>query len=601
MKKTERISNHQIAQLLRQVSASYTILNENYFKIIAYDKAADAIEHLNVELSDLWEKDKEEKIPGIGQNIAAYITELISTGKVKHFEETFKKMPAGMFYLLNLKKIGAKTAYKLAKYLEDKGKVGKKDSEEIVFKKLEEEIRNGNIDKLEGFGKKKNSEILSSISQYLKDRTKEKRFFLSTASEVAEQIITYLHKSGLGEKIEALGSLRRRVATIGDIDLVAATNNPEKLINYFCQYPHKVKVIEKGEQGATIELANGLRADLRVTEPNRYGSMLQYFTGSKQHNITLREFALKKGLSLSEYGIKELVKGINHTFKTEKEFYNFLGLEYIPPEIRENTGEIIAAKKGKLPPLVELSNIKGDLHIHSNYDLKPSHDLGTSTLEELIKEADELGYDYIGISDHNPKQSELSQIEITRILEKRKKHFDQKMSSNKSVQLKKVFIMLEIDIKPDGTLAIPVEGLNHIDTAIISVHSSFDMDKEQMTNRILKALSYDKVKILGHPTTRIIGKRGSIQADWEKIFQFCKTKNIAVEINAYPTRLDLPDILIRKAVEMGVKLVINTDSHQVSEMELMRYGVDNARRGWAQKSDIMNTLPVSKFEEWIKK
>ncbi len=598
------VSNKYLAQLLRQMAASYVILGENYFKINSYEKAAETIEQLNINASTLLVDKKTENLPGIGPNISNYLREVIAYGKSKHFEETFKKMPFGMFHLLNLERIGAKTAFKLASFLHKTFRFKKEAGESGVLSKLEIVLKSGKVDELEGFGAKKTQEILNSIANYRKFKTKKKRFLLSEASMAGEKILEYLKKAKDVRKIMLLGSLRRRMAVIGDIDIAAATPKPREVVNHFLAFEGKKSVVEKGAHGATIEFSNDLKIDLRVVPSENFGSMVQYFTGSKQHNIALREHALKKGLSLSEYGFKDLKKVKNKiSFTDEKKLYNFLGLDFIPPELRENRGEMEAALTGKLPSLVKLEEIKGDLHLHSNYDLKPSHDLGESSMEEILKIASAFGYQYIGISDHNPKQSDLSESEINSIMKKRFEYFEQKKYAKKSVQnnytVKKVYIMLEIDIKPNGELALPKQSFKYIDAAIVSIHSLFKMEKIEMTKRILHALSFEKVKILGHPTGRLLEERDPITADWERIFNFCRKRKIALEVNSHPKRLDLPDVLVRQAVRMNVKLVVNTDSHKAVDMQNMRYGIDVARRGWAAKGDIINSLNLKDFNSWL--
>lgn len=359
-------------------------------------------------------------------------------------------------------------------------------------------------------------------------------------------------------------------------------------------------------------LTNGRQVDLRVQDPDKFGAMLQYFTGSKDHNIKLRELALKKGLSLNEYGIKPLKKTQKPMFKvetydkklklyqfsTEEKFYEALGLPWIPPEIREDRGEIEAAKMDRLPKLIELKDIKGDLHLHSDFNLEPSHDLGTSSLEDMLKQAAGLNYEYIGVSDHNPSYTKHNNSQIVSILKERRSKFEQIISSTKSARVH-LFIMLEVDILPDGKLPVPEEAFHYLDAIIVSIHSSFGMERAKMTDRIIKGLSHPKARILAHPTGRLLGTRNGYELDWTRLFKFCKENDKALEINAYPNRLDLPDRLVQDAINEKIKLVIDTDSHDKSQMELMRYGVAVARRGWVQRNDIINAQPYNKFKDWL--
>ncbi len=609
------MSNLEIATLFRNVAAVLTIQNANRFRIVAYEKVADSIEKLTSDIKDLWKDGKLREIPGIGDTIASYIDELFKTGKIKHLEAIIKSVSPAFFIFLQIPGIGPKRADFLTSNL-------KISNPKTALNDLKKAIKSGKISKFAGWGEKSQSELTKSIASFERGHIKENRMPLPFADSIAMQVLEYLKKLPQVKQADVLGSLRRKVPTIGDIDLAVATNEPNVVIKAFVDYPKARKTVDQGEKGATILLFDGRQVDLRVQTPKAYGAMLQYFTGSKLHNIHLREFAIKKGLSLSEHGIKNITglkikdlrfKNFNdkskiYEFDDEVKFYNALGLDWIPPELREDTGEIEAAlrqaqgKQQGLPKLVNLNDIKGDLHIHSNYNLEPSHDLGLSTLEELIKQADLLHYEYIGISDHNPSISGHNQLQVVEILKKRREKFEHIFTSReKSVKNRvKIFIMLEIDIDPKGNLAIPDEAFAYIDAAIVSIHSNFKMNKTDMTKRILSGLRHAKAKIFGHPTGRLLGSREGYEADWNQIFDFCKKFNRAVEINSWPERLDLPDLLVREAVKKGVKLFIDTDSHEHLQMFNMQYGVSVARRGWAENKDILNTLSYNELEKWMK-
>lgn len=601
------MTNQEIANLLRQVAAAYTIKRENRFKIIAYEKAADTISGLNNDLQDLWKEGKLFDLPGIGKAIGGYLDELFRKGVVRHFNQVLAQLPASMFPLMELSGFGAKKAYKLVTSLKLK-------NPKTAVEDLANAAKQGKIAPIEGFGEKSQQEILEAINRFKKGQKRTKRMPLAYAYEIANNVIEYLVRHQDTKEAVPLGSLRRMLATIGDIDIAVSTNNPEAVLDWFINYPKKFKVIEKGPSGATIILLNGTQVDLRVQKPEMFGAMLQYFTGSKRHNIHLRELALRKGLSLNEYGIKPIKKTKNlelstknfdqkmklYTFSNEIDFYQALGLPLITPEIREDTGEIEASIVHNLPKLVELTDIKGEFHIHTNYNLEPSHDLGASPLSEILNNASKLGYEYVGISDHNPSIGNHTSSQIVSILKRRKANYEQILSSLKSVRVK-LLIMLEIDILPNGKLAVPDEAFNYLDAAIVSVHSSFHMDKESMTKRVLLGLSHPKAKILAHPTGRLLERREGYELDWAKIFAFCKERNKAIEINSYPDRLDLPDYLVRQAVDEKVKLTIDTDSHAASQMDLIKYGVFVARRGWATKDDIINTMPYNEMKEWLEK
>jgi DNA polymerase (family 10) len=585
------------------MAAAYQILDENRFKIIAYERAADSIEHLTSEVKDLWDDKKLSEIPGVGPAIVGHLDELFRTGKVKHFESVMGKVPQSVFPLLSIPGIGPKKAYKLVKELHLK-------NEKNAVQDLEKAVNAHKIAPIEGFGEKSEDDILQNIKTYHKGAVKEKRILLFEADRISDDVIKFLTKHHEVKQVDALGSLRRKVATIGDIDIAIMTEKPDDAIAYFCTYPHK-KIIEQGPTGASLLLHNGSQVDLRVQEEASYGAMLQYFTGSKNHNIKLRTYALTKGMSLSEYGIKLSGQKTENRkqkaefilpFDTEEKFYNYIGLDWIPPELREDHGEVEAAIQHKLPRLVEPSDIKGDLHLHTSYDLEPSHDLGANSIEEVLDQAQTLGYDYIGISDHNPSVGNHTDGQIVAIMKKRRDFYTNHIAAwNKTHHTSiHAFISLEVDIKPDGTLAFPENAFEFVDFVIASVHSSFNLSKTEMTKRILRALtSNPKVKMLGHPTGRLLGKREGYEADWPEIFTLCKEHDIALEINASPYRLDLPDALVYDAVKLGCRFSVNTDAHSVSEMVMMKYGVSVARRGWAKKSDIINAFGYNEIKEWL--
>ncbi len=587
---SKRLSNPDLAELLRDVAASYKLKNEaqNRFRIVAYEKAADAIEHATSDAYDLWEEDKLDDIPGLGESMISSISELFKEGKSEHFEKIMDGIPKSVFVLMKVPKIGPKTAFALVKEF----KIDKNPIETLI-----EIAERGKIRNLEGFGEKSESDILRSLKEY---KTKApKRHLMSEAFDISQSLVDWMRQNKETKSVEGLGSLRRRVSTIGDIDIAVATNDSVITLSHFCEFPKAVRVIEKGDISASILLPGNIQADCMALKPQAFGSLLQHFTGSKHHNVALREYSLKKGLSLSEKGIKDIKTGKMHEFDSEEKFYKYLGLSFIPPELREDAGEIEKALNGDLPKLVELKDIKGDLHMHSDFDVETSHDLGVDSMKDMIESANKLNYEYISFSEHNPSQSKHTKDQINIILKRKREFIDQLNTSLvKSVKgsVKKVFNSLEIDIKPDGSLPIDEKGLNYLDFALVSVHSSFELNKFKMTQRILKAFENPKVKVFAHPTARLLDKRNSIDLDWQKIFQACIDRNIYLEINADPHRLDLPDLLVRDAIRAGVKLTLGTDSHQKEGFLNMKYGVFVARRGWAKREDIINTYSLGDFE-----
>ncbi|MDP2638466.1 MAG: DNA polymerase III [Candidatus Levybacteria bacterium] len=589
------MSNQQVAKLFRNIAAAYTIKDDKKFRfqILAYQKAAETIANSPIELSDLYHEGKLESMPSIGATLKDRLEELFKKGHVDHFDFVLKGIPEAIFTLIDIPKFGPKTAYRLA--IEFSLKNSESSVEELI--KLAQE---GKIAKLEGFGEKSQKDLLQSLIEYKKGKNKSSRMVLPFAYEIAENILKYLKESKHVTKVFPLGSLRRMKPTIGDVDIAVASDNPKEVISHFVNYPYKDRVIEKGDVSASILASNGKQIDLMVQPTDRFGALLQHFTGSKEHNVHLREYALKKGLSLSERGIKHLKINSNDIAKydTEEKFYNALGLQWIPPEMREDSGEIELASQHKLPKIIELSDIKGDFHLHSNFSIEPSHDLGQSTFEEMIKKAISLNYEYMGFSEHNPSISKHTKQQIYSLIQKRNEKINQLQSNNKNIR---IFKFLEIDILSSGDLAVDNRSLDLLDGAIVSIHSSFGTNKKDMTNRIIQGLSHPKAKILAHPTGRILNVRPGYELDFEKIFTFCKENNKALEINAWPTRLDLTDSVVRLAIEAGVKLIIDTDSHEASQMSLMKHGVAMARRGWATKNDIINSLRYNDIVKWLKK
>lgn len=615
----DKYSNKSVTELLRNIAAAHTLKGDNRFRIIAYEKAADAIEHLSREIQDIWKEGKLQKVPGIGPGIGQALSEYFETGTSKHFKEILKGIPPSVFTLMKVPGIGPKKAFRLV------AEFGLTDPASVVDE-LMHVARANKISGLEGFGQKSQDDIIEALQVYQQKDRREERMPLPFAFSLAEEIMNYLKELPEVKRTDSLGSMRRRVSTIGDIDIsvLAKDTDADLIVEHFLKYPGKRSVEGSGHAKASIIAAGNIRMDLRVQEEKSYGSMLQYFTGSKAHNIKLREYAIKKGYSLSEYGMKPISPkhpplrssappskgdfnnsplegstpkggGMLQIFSDEESLYAFLGLQYIPPEIREGTNEIEVSLKKKIPTLVEKTDIKGDFHIHSSYDIQTSHDIGLNTYEELAERAKELNYEYIGFADHNPKNSGLSSEDIIGIMKERKKHIDTVLLTASLPY----FIGLEVDITPSGELALPEKAIEYVDFLIVSVHSSFKMTTEEMTKRVMKALSYPKVKIFGHPTARLLGKRDGIDVDWGRVFDYVKEQNIAMEINASPSRLDLPDVLVREGLESGVQFMIDTDSHAVEHMNFMQYGISVAKRGWLTKKDVVNTKPYKEMKAWM--
>lgn len=592
----KRATNAEISALLNQVAAAYAMKDEKTyrFQILAYQKAADSIDRSTSELQDLYREGKLHAIPGIGASIQSHLEELFQTGKVNHFEDVFAGIPEAAFPLLAIPGFGPRKALRLVSELH-------LQNPKTVLNDVVQAANEGRIAHLEGFGEKSQHALVQAIEDYRRGETKTARMALPSAEALANKIEAYLKNSPDVIEVSPLGSLRRRVSTIGDIDIAVATSHPQAVLSSFCQYPGKERLIEQGERTASIVVSSGRHIDLMTQSPEGFGGLLQHFTGSKAHNIHLRDYALSQGLSLSEYGIKKKVDAqapVQH-YATEEAFYEALGLQWIPPELREDTGEIELARQRKLPELVELDDIKGDVHLHSAYPIEPSHDLGQDPMDVMVERAIALNYAYIGFSEHNPSVSKHTPQQIHELLEKRNRAIEHVRAAYKDrIQ---IFSLLEVDIQPNGELAIDPSCLELLDGALVSIHSAFEMDRKAMTQRILRGLAHPKARILAHPTGRILNQRAAYEAEWERIFAFCHATNKALEINSWPFRLDFPDTLVREAIGRGVPLIINTDSHAVAHMDLMKYGVSVARRGWATPRAIVNTLPGEDFAEWLRR
>ncbi len=577
------ISNASVAKILRNVAAAYTIKGiGNIFQIRAYENAADSIEHSTAEIKDLFEEGKLGTVPGLGASIQGYLEELFAKGKVSHFEEIQKGIPKVVFEMLDIPGVGPKTAQKIAS-------LGIKSIGD-----LKTQIKTGILVK-KGFSGKLAENIMSGLG---KSSVKTGRMLLPYAFTQAEKIVDYLKQGKDVLDAHFLGSLRRMVATIGDLDFSASSNNSEKVIDHFCKMPGVSRILDKGPNKATVVLTSGLQLDLLVGERKSYGALLQHFTGGKNHNIHLRTLAERKGLSLSEHGIKKVQSGEIIPTRTENEFYELLKMQTPPPEIREDTEEIEAALAHKLPKLVEIKDIKGDLHLHSNFPISsPSHGPGVNSIEEIVKRGEELGYEFVGISDHPLGNNTSSEQEKINWVQKRTKFIQDIKKKTKSIR---VLNGLEIDILGNGSLNVPDKALETLDYCIAGIHSGHRGSKEVITKRLLSALNNPHVDIISHPTNRLLNERDSSEADWPEVFKTAAKNNKILEINAFPNRLDLRDDLVKQALEYRVKFIINTDAHQIGQMDNMRFGVAVARRGWVTKKDIINSWDFKDFAKWFK-
>jgi len=565
------MKNSEIARVFADIADLLELKGENVFKIRAYQRAVRSIEHLPVELEQLVTEEKLREVPGVGEAIAKKITELVTTGKLDYYEKLKAEFPEGISTLLDIPGIGPKTAMLLSSEL------GIRSADE-----LEAAIVGGQVARLYRMGDKTGENILHQIQAL---RRKDQRIPIGEALPVVDNILSRLRRlSGLRNLIPA-GSLRRFRETIGDIDLMGTASNPQEIMDAFTTLPQVKEVLVSGTTKASVIVSGGLQVDLRIVEDDCFGSLLQYFTGSKQHNINLREKARRQGLSLSEYGITTLATGELEKFATEEAFYERLGLQVIPPELREGQHEIEKAEQGTIPRLIELSDIKGDLHVHTDWSD------GRDSIEAMALAARDRGYQYIAITDHSGGRGIAHGLDAERLKQQIQqiKELDQRMDGIH------IFSGMEVDIRADGSLDLPDELLAELDVVIAAVHSGMNQSQEPMTNRIIKAIENPNVDVLAHPTCRLLPGREPVAVDMEAIFRTAAKTNTALEINAMPSRLDLKDIHAYRARELEVKLVIDTDAHGTEHLDFMHFGIGVARRGWCQANDIINTRPLAEI------
>ena len=575
------MKNQEIAKIFSEI-ANYLEMEGVQFKPYAYQKAAITLETLEEDVEEIYKRgglDALKEIPGVGESIALKIEEYLKTGKIKYYEEFKKKIPVNLEEIIAVEGMGPKRAKVLYE------KLGIKN-----LKDLERAAKAHKIASLFGFGEKTEKNILEGIT-FLK-RSKG-RFLLGEILPRVEEIEEKLKSLKEVEKIDVAGSVRRRKETIGDVDFLVISKNPGKVMEFFVSLPGIIKIWGKGTTKASVRLKEGFDMDIRVLPKRSYGAALQYFTGSKEHNIALRKIAIDKGLKLSEYGLFRGPKMI--AGETEEGIYEKLGMEWMPPEMRENQGEIEASLEGKLPKIIRYKDIKGDLHCHSNWNLRTY-----PTIEEIVRTAEKMGYEYVGISDHT-KFLRIEHGIDERGLELRNREIDRINLKFKAKKSKfRVLKGCEANILNDGSIDIKDEALKKLDYVIAGIHSNFKMPKEKMTERIIRAMKNPNVDIISHPTGRILKRRDEYEIDFEKILRTAKETGTILEINSFPERLDLNAENIRRAKEVGVKMAINTDSHHRDQMRFIEYGIAQARRGWAEKEDIINCWPLEKLLKFFK-
>ena len=571
------MNNAEVASVLEEVADVLEIQGENPFRIRAYRNAARTIEVLTTPLSRMVEEHKPlTDLAGIGKEMANHIREMVETGTLGYRDRLLDEVPRSLVDLMRLPGVGPKKAKKLW----DELRICSVDE-------LEEAARAGRIAGVPGFGAKTQEKILAGIEDW---RRHTSRMILIEAERFVEPLVGYLRAIPEVERLEVAGSYRRRRETIGDVDLLAIATVPGPVMEGFLHYPQVSKVLMSGDTRATVTLGSGLQIDLRVVPPECYGAALVYFTGSKEHNVKLRRRAVEQGLRISEYGVFRVLGGSEAegdliAGREEADVYAAVGLSWIPPELREDRGEIEAAARNALPRLIERGDLRGDLHMHSVWSD------GRNTIEEMVEACAARGYEYMVISDHSKLLTMVNGLDAYRLREQWKE-IGEVQARHPEIRILKA---MEVDILADGTLDLEDEMLAGLDLVLVSLHSRLDIPGEQQTERVLRALEHPEVSIFCHPTARLINRRRPVEMDMDAVLRRAAELGVAVELNSNPHRLDLKDSHLRLAKELGCKVVISTDSHRIRELDLMRYGIEQARRAWLEPGDVLNTLPYQKL------
>jgi DNA polymerase (family 10) len=574
--------NKAIANIFHETADLMEVAGEDSFRIRSYRRAAEAIESHDQQLSEIYKNEKALlAIPGIGKSMAGHIRDVITTGKLAQHEELLKKYHPSMLELLKIQGMGPKTIALIW------------DAFQVCdIESVARLAREGKLRELPRLSEKSEQKILKAIESY---RQITGRFLVNIADDTARKLIELLKELPGVDKITPAGSLRRGRETVGDLDMLITGKFSEaqrdNVVEAILKFPGIQDVLAKGENKVSFKLRSGLQVDVRLLPPDSFGAALQYFTGSKHHSVSLRQRALKMGYTLSEYGLARVEDEKNVAGKTEEEIYQKLGLQFIPPELRENLGELEAAAAGTLPELITEADIQGDVHMHT---LATD---GKCTIEEMVGAARDRGYKYMAITDHSKNLAFANGLDDKRAVE----HVQAIRNVGNKMEGITVFAGIEVDILADGALDLSDSVLEQMDVVVASVHSHFNQDSAEMTDRLLRAIANPNTSIIGHPTGRLLLRREGYSFDRDKVFAAAAAARVALEHNSYPDRLDLSDLHLRMAKAKGVKFVVNTDSHHTSHLEHMRYGVLQLRRAWLTKADVLNTLPTAKFAQAMKR
>ena len=571
--------NLLVAKIFRQIARILELKNDNLFRIRAYLRAADTIEPLGETLQTLVNEDELDTIPGIGKDLAEKIKEIAQKGKLKFFEDLKKAIPEGVLTMLDIPGLGPKTVSILYNKLHIKN-----------IEELERAAKSGKLLTLQGIKEKTVSNILAGIKITQKG---QERISLGKAYSVAQGFLASLEGLKGLKKIICAGSLRRMKETVRDIDILAISDDSKNIIEKFIKAGEAQRVLAQGDTKASILTGENIQVDLRVVSPKSFGAALLYFTGSKDFNIKLRQMALKKNLKVNEYGVFSVKAGKEKFLagKTEEGIFDILGLKFIEPELRENRGEIELALKGTLPKLIKLSDIKGDLHVHSNYSD------GANSITEMAQAAKLKGYEYVAITDHS-ESLKVARGLSREDLKRKKKEVD---VLNKKLSPFRILYGVEVDVDSEGNLDYPDKILAEFDVVVAAIHLGFKQSREQLTRRLVNACQSGRVNIISHPTGKLWGVREPYPLDLDEVSKAARDNNIALEINSFPDRLDLNDINTRQVKESGGRICINTDSHKLEQLDYMIFGVATARRGWIEKNDCLNTLGLSQLLKFLKK
>jgi len=579
------VENLEIAAILEEVADLLEIKGSNPFRIRAYRNAIRTVLGLTRPLATMVETGEDlTGLPGIGKDMANHIRELLETGELSLLEEITRDVPRTLTDLIRLEGVGPKKAKKLWEALD----VTSVDDLEVV-------LPTGRVEALEGFGKKSVEKIGRAIQDF---RKHQGRFLLSEADVLVAPLVEYLRELPQVERVEVAGSYRRRKETVGDIDLlVLCQENEAEVMQRFTSYSGAVRVESAGETRGRIHLRSGLPVDIRILPGESYGAALHYFSGSKEHNVAIRTLGVRRGLRISEYGVfkeagsEEGGEGERVGGEEEEDVFRAVGLPWIPPVLRENRGEVEAAREGRLPSLLSVEDIRGDLQMHSTWSD------GKNTILEMAEACKARGYEYLSLTDHSQAVTVAGGLTPERV----RAQWEEIEVVRESLEGIYLFRSLEVDILKDGSLDMPDEILEGLDLVLVSVHSFMNMDKMEMTDRVIRGIRHPAVDILAHPTGRLLNRREPFPLDVEAVLAAAAELDVAVELNAHPERLDLHDGYVRRARELGVKVAIDTDAHSTRGLDLIRYGVDQGRRGWLEPENVVNALPLGRFLQWVRR